>query len=146
VLGGLVNGLEKVDNALDQMQYGSDFLKKLAAGPDNPNYQGIPYVIVAGNTSILPEFLPKSAEDETRLTRLLDKLNLRRAFYGSVTYFAFFNQPNDIAVAVESIHHVPERCAASITRPDPVGCDHNSYFITRGGLKELAEALPASQG
>ncbi|MFM6282490.1 MAG: esterase/lipase family protein, partial [Dolichospermum sp.] len=66
VLGGLVSGLEAVDVTLDQMKPSSPFLRTLAASPD----PGIPYSVIAGNTSIMRAALVAEGKKESTFQRL----------------------------------------------------------------------------
>ena len=125
VLGSLLSAIETIDVALDQMQPGSEFLKSLEASPD----PGIPYTILAGNTSIIP-----AAVTSGQLKRLMQKL-----VRGAID-FPFLNQANDIAVAVYSIKKVNPAHLPS-AKIHEVACDHLTYFSTEAGLKALAAAL-----
>ncbi|NET38654.1 MAG: caspase [Cyanothece sp. SIO1E1] len=124
IFGSLLAQIEKVDNSLDQMEPSSKFLKKLVAASD----PGIPYTIVAGNTSLIPE-------DETAP---LKKKLLRKL--GNLVELPFFNQPNDIAVSVKSIANIPPG-----RNPEPliipVACNHLVYFKDPAGLAALADAV-----
>jgi pimeloyl-ACP methyl ester carboxylesterase len=125
VLGSLLSAIETIDVALDQMQPGSEFLKSLEASPD----PGIPYTILAGNTSIIP-----AAVTSGQLKQLMQKL-----VRGAID-FPFLNQANDIAVAVYSIKKVnPDRLPSA--QIHEVACDHLTYFSTEAGLNALAAAL-----
>jgi pimeloyl-ACP methyl ester carboxylesterase len=132
ILGILVASLEAIDVSLDQMKPDSDFLKTLAAS----EAPGIPYSVVAGNTSIIQ---PKSAEQVTKIQALLRKVSK------SAVEFPFLGQPNDIAVLVQSIKSVPEG-----RMPQPViqevACDHLVYFGNPAGLKGLSEAATRALG
>jgi hypothetical protein len=127
VLGSLLAALETIDVSLDQMKPNSDFLKSLAAS-DAP---GIPYSIVAGNTSIIQ---PKSEEQANKLKALLNKVSK------AATEFPFLGYPNDIAVLVNSIKSVPEG-----RMPQPViqevACNHLVYFANAVGLRGLSDAV-----
>ena len=124
VLGSLLGAIETIDVALDQMQPGSEFLKSLAASPA----PGIPYTIIAGNTSIIPIL-----EASGQLEQLMQKLC-------KVVELPFFGQPNDIAATVKSIKSVSPEYV-----PQPLiyeaACNHLTYFNTQAGLQALAEAL-----
>ncbi len=135
VLGTLVGAIEKIDVALDQMAPGSDVLKTLATSPD----PGIPYTIIAGNTSIIPAARESADGSESRMERLLKRLMPGNALRAA-TALAFFGAPNDIAVHVRSICAVPEdRSPAPAIVQTP--CDHITYFNSVAGLRALAEAL-----
>jgi len=133
VLGALLTALKSVDETLDQMDPKSNFLKSLASSPD----PGIPYRILAGNTSIISAAIER--QGQSRLARLLAKLNTQELLH-ITTALAFFGAPNDIAVSVESIKSVPAGRSPEAVVSE-VACDHISYFGTDAGLSALAEAL-----
>jgi hypothetical protein len=136
VLGGLTALIERPTVALDQMAPTSDFLKTLAASPD----PGIPYHMLAGNTSIIPA---ATAVADTSKGSMLGRLLGRLAspdLIRSVANPFFFGQANDVAVAVASMGAI----AGGRTPPYDVctvACDHMSYFRDEAGLKALALAL-----
>lgn len=134
LLAGLVGAIEKSGVTLNQMNPNSELLKELA-GADDP---AVPYVILAGNTSLITPAEPAAASQTGRLGQLLDRL--KQAGLRTV----FFNQPNDIAVTVTSIGTVPAN-----RQPAPVlhtiACDHLTYFSSEVGLKQLAEAALAGR-
>lgn len=137
-LGSLVGATEAVDVSLDQMNPGSAFLASLASSPD----PGVPYTILAGNTSIIATAqTPEPGADKGRLARLWDKIKKTNWVHTGAD-LAFFNQPNDIAVSVQSIRSVPDD-----RNPKPVkvevASDHVSYFSTQAGLQALADAVAA---
>jgi len=134
VLTGLVEGLELVDNALDQMNPGSDFLKNLAASPK----PAVPYSIIAGNTALVAAALEKDQAGASLFDRLWQRLK-PKPWLHTVTAPLFFGQPNDIAVTVESIRQAPMGDQAL-----EVACDHLTYFSTKEGLELLAQLLPAA--
>lgn len=119
VLGSLVAAIETIDTTLDQMQPDSEFLKSLAASPD----PGIPYTILAGNTSMIPA-----------------AVTLMQKLMSDAVALPFFGQPNDIAATVYSIKQVPEGRS-----PQPqvheVACDHLVYFTNQEGLNALSIAI-----
>lgn len=135
-LGTLLGAIETIDQTLDQMMPGSDFLKSLQASAD----PGIPYTIIAGNTSLRREVL-EPGQEQGRLQRLLSKLAPQQLLH-STTGLAFFGQPNDIAVSVQSIGAVP-RDRTPAPEVHEVSCDHITYFSTAAGLNALAHALAA---
>ena len=135
VLGSLVAAVEKIDDGLDQMQPGSEFLKNLATSPD----PGIPYTVLAGNTSIIPAALAPEDGKKSRVERLFASLRLRPAAYKAIS-LAFYNKPNDVAVSVESIGQLPAGRTQAIAVRE-VASDHMSYFTTEAGLQALADAL-----
>ncbi|MGL5877965.1 MAG: esterase/lipase family protein, partial [Xenococcaceae cyanobacterium] len=143
VLGMLVKALnttiavvEKIDISLAQMHPKSEFLKNLAANPA----PGIPYTIIAGNTSLVPAALvPESDRKSSPIERLTQKL------FNKVVALPFFGQANDIAVTVTSIKNVS---TARLPQPQiqEVGCDHLVYFSHREGLTALATAANRALG
>jgi pimeloyl-ACP methyl ester carboxylesterase len=139
LLGGLSNGIEAIDVTLDQMQPGAQILHSLWQSPD-PH---VHYTVIAGNTSIREEALASEPQPEQprRIERLMERLSLQHMLR-KTTALAFFGQPNDIAVSVASITHVPlER------EPRPaikeIACDHMTYFRTDAALRTLANLLSA---
>ncbi len=140
IIGLLVSVIEQVDVTLDQMRPGSDFLKTLAASPD----PGVPYAILAGNTTLLPHALEPEGTKPALIERLLARLAPEQ-LWRNVTALAFFGQPNDTAVSVASISSVPQgRTPAPLVRE--VASDHLMYFSTVAGLRALAEAIEAEAG
>ncbi|MCJ8283044.1 MAG: hypothetical protein MJK14_25385 [Rivularia sp. ALOHA_DT_140] len=99
IIAALLAFLEANDNALDQMRIQSDFIQSIAKNND-PN---VKYTIIAGDRNINPEALA-GPENYSAIERLMQKL------FGSavddVVDKAFFNQPTDIAVTLESIQSV----------------------------------------
>jgi hypothetical protein len=137
VLGSLVSAVEVIDVALDQMKPKSAFLASLASSSD----PGVPYFIIAGNTSIIPAALtPAAGEQQSRLARLWARIK-RTNWVHTGADLAFFNQPNDMAVSVQSIRSVPKRTPAVVKVETP--CDHLTYFSTVDGLQALADAVTA---
>ena len=70
VVGHLVAAIERIDVNLDQMQPGSPFLEELARNPD----PGIPYLMLTGDTSLVPRALQVDADGLSPLARLLSRL------------------------------------------------------------------------
>ena len=134
IIAALLAFLEANDNALEQMNIQSDFIQSIAKNKD-PNVQ---YTIIAGDRSVTPEALVESA-NSSKIQRLMQKL------FGSavdnVVDKVFFQQPNDIAVTIESITSVSKERNPQPIIISPVGCDHNSYFTTPAGLDALVQAL-----
>ncbi|BAZ37666.1 peptidase C14 caspase catalytic subunit p20 [Calothrix sp. NIES-4101] len=134
LVGTLMGTLEKnIGVSLDQMNPTSDFLNSLAASDD----PGIPYSIIAGNTSIIPAALEQQAERQSILERLQQRL------FKKVVEFPFFGEPNDIAVKVDSIKYIPQE-RSHPPNIQEVPCDHLSYFLnepTDVGLKALLAAI-----
>ncbi|WP_422614615.1 esterase/lipase family protein, partial [Aetokthonos hydrillicola] len=134
VVAMLMGALEQnIRVALAQMNPSSDFIKSLAESGD----PGIPYSIIAGNTSIIPAALEEQAPEKSIIERLQQRL------FKKVVELPFFGTPNDIAVKVDSITSIPT------ARSHPpyiqeVPCDHMSYFLdepTDVGLKALIAAI-----
>ncbi len=133
LLGNLIAAIEKADVTLDQMRPDSEFLKSLNACPDPK----VPYTIVAGNTSIIDITIPE-AKDRVKI--LLEKFNR----YGRrMVEFPFFEDPNDIAVAVHNMKKLPSDRIYPIQIYE-VGCNHLVYFTSEVGLKALAEAVKST--
>lgn len=82
VLGALLVAIEKADVTLDQLAPGSPFLASLALSAD----PGIPYTIIAGDTSLVPAALEaQTGEVGDRVRRLFEKLNLRRVLHATAS-------------------------------------------------------------
>ena len=129
-LGTAAGAVEAIDVSLDQMKPGSQFLSNLASSSD----PGIPYSIVAGNTSIIPAALESQGDKPSLIKRLTQKLGDR------AISLAFFGQPNDIAVTVDSIKSVNSDRAYPLQIQE-VACDHTVYFYHLEGLKGLSQAI-----
>lgn len=124
IFGALLSAVERVDNALDDMTPRSERLKSLAEAQD----PAVPYVAVAGSTSLLPP------NERTGIARVVRALSHRAATLVALGF------DNDIAVVVESAHAVPHgRLPAPELRV--IGCDHMSYFSSVTGLAALRAAV-----
>jgi hypothetical protein len=138
VVGGLAARIEKPTVTLNEMLPTSQVLADLKQSPD----PGIPYVLIAGNTSIIPPAVATpDAGKQSVLARLVARLTSPELLHKVANPF-FLGEVNDIAVSVSSM----ENLAAGRTSPfsvHPVGCDHLSYFSDPAGLKALAEVLSA---
>jgi len=136
VIAGLVAFLEASDNALDQMNPQSPFISSIANNPD-PNVQ---YTIIAGDRSIRQEALETDpGKQSSQIQRLLRKLF--SPSIDTLVNIVFLNQPNDIAVTLESIKSVSTNCTPQpIILPDSA-CGHLTYFTSESGLSALAQAL-----
>jgi pimeloyl-ACP methyl ester carboxylesterase len=137
IMAGLVAFLAVNDNASKQMKLDSDFIQSIAKNSD-PHIQ---YTIIGGDRSIRPEALQVEAgKDSSQIQRLMQKL------FGStvdcVVDRVFLQQPNDIAVTLESIKGVSleRNPQPRIISPD-VACDHLTYFSSQAGLDALVQAL-----
>ena len=112
--------------ALKEMQPDSTLAKALFSSEP----PGIPYTVIAGNTSLIRI---KNPEAQRKTEALLKRVG------HSVVDFPFMGDANDIAVKVNSITHLPVRSPApNITQ---VACDHLTYFSDPAGLAALAEAV-----
>ncbi len=135
VLAGLMGILEKnIWVALTEMNPASDVVKSLAASVD----PGIPYSIIAGNTSIIPAALQQQPEKNTSVFE-----RLQQSLFKKVVELPFFGVPNDIAVTVDSIKSIPKGRSLS-PKVQVVACDHLSYFgveLTTVGLEALVAAM-----
>ena len=124
VIGYLAKAIEKVDNALDDMDPTSDLIRALAAAPD----PGLHYVVIRGTRP-----WPDTA-DESRGKRIIGKL-------ATMGFDALFgDKVNDMAVSLESATAV----GAGWARP-PVpldaACNHVSYFSSKEGMAAIDAAL-----
>jgi pimeloyl-ACP methyl ester carboxylesterase len=135
VLAGLVQAVEAVDVTLDQMVPDSVFLRDLHASPDPK----VPYLLIAGDTALIPAPPETDAARRSRLERLLRRLWSDHSKY-KVADLLFAGSSNDFAVSVASMCRLPDgRQPALDVRP--AACDHMSYFRHPEGLKALASAL-----
>ena len=114
----------------------SKVLEALKQSPD----PGIPYVMLAGNTSIIPAAAESSNGGKASLlARLLTRLTSPELLHKVAKPF-FLDQENDVAVSVASMENIPSgRKQPFDVRP--VACDHLSYFRDPEGLKALATIL-----
>lgn len=136
VVGGLAALIENPTVALHEMLAGSGVLEALKLSPD----PGIPYVMLAGNTSIITA---ASAATDPREGSLLGRLIARLTSPGLLHNVAnpfFLSQANDVAVSVASMESISHgRNPPYEVRP--VACDHLSYFLDPAGLKALVTVL-----
>lgn len=135
ILGGLVAAIERVDVNVDQMQTGSAFLAELSRSAD----PGVPYVMLAGNTSLSPAGLRVDKNGLSPVGRLLARV-LSKPVLHSIGDTVFSDEPNDVAVSVASMKDVPGPWIPAYDAR-PVSCDHMSYFAHKAGLEALAKAL-----
>jgi hypothetical protein len=127
VLRGLTAALGDPRVALREMIPGSQTLKDLAKSSD----PGIPYTMLAGDTSIIPS----AAEKGGTASRLIGRLFGSSAMYAIANPF-FSGAPNDLAVAIASMKKLPESWARKM-RVVEAPCDHVTYFRSAAGLKAL---------
>jgi pimeloyl-ACP methyl ester carboxylesterase len=125
--GAATAGAERqMTTALKEMQAESTLVQTLFSS-DPP---GIPYTIIAGNTSLIQ---PSTPEHQEKIQALLKKI------VQNTIDLPFMGAANDIAVKVNSITHLPERSPApTVTQ---VACDHLTYFSHPAGLTALATAV-----
>ncbi|MHC0068440.1 caspase family protein [Nostoc sp. UIC 10890] len=135
VVGTLLGTLEKnIRVSLAQMNPASEFLNSLAASDD----PGIPYSIIAGNTSIIAAALEEQPQKKSSILK-----RLQQRLFNKVVELPFFGVPNDIAVKVDSIKSVPT-ARSHPPHIQEVPCDHMSYFLsepTEVGLQALIAAI-----
>ena len=136
VVAGLAAWIENPTVALNEMLPTSKVLEALKQSPD----PGIPYVMLAGNTSIIPAAAESSNGGKASLlARLLTRLTSPELLHKVANPF-FLDQENDVAVSVASMENIPSgRKQPFDVRP--VACDHLSYFRDPEGLKALATIL-----
>jgi pimeloyl-ACP methyl ester carboxylesterase len=139
VVGGLAAWMENPTVALNEMLPDAGILSELNKSAD----PGKPYIMLAGNTSIIPVATEATGiEKGSRLGRLLARLTSPDLLRKVANPF-FLDQANDIAVSVASMENIaPGRKPPYDVRP--VACDHLSYFRDPEGLKALAAVLAES--
>jgi hypothetical protein len=136
VVGGLAAWLENPTVALNEMLPSSTVLAELNESPD----PGIPYVMLAGNTSLIPAAIASpGAAKASALARLLSRLTSPDLLHKVANPF-FLDQENDVAVSVASMENVAPGRKFPLD-VHPVACDHLSYFRDPSGLQVLVEAL-----
>ncbi|GAA1790419.1 hypothetical protein GCM10009712_42070 [Pseudarthrobacter sulfonivorans] len=127
LVGGLVQAIERVDDAFDELQPDSELLKVLAKSSD----PRVPYTLLVGNQSL---------EGPTdRAAGLLERLRAHNLLAAAAA-LAFLSQPNDIAVSVLSAGAVPGP-RDPVVEAIPVACDHMTYFSSVVGQKVIENAL-----
>ena len=138
VIGSLAARMEDPSVALNEARPTSKVLAELKQSPD----PGISYVMIAGNTSIIPAAVAApDAAKASLLARLLTRLTSPELLHTVATPL-FLGHENDVAVSVASMADIPPgRKPACESRP--VGCDHLSYFRHPAGLKALVDVLSA---
>ncbi len=139
VVSGLSAYMEDPRVALHEMLTSSKVLAELKQNPD----PGIPYVMIAGNTSIIPAAIAAPATGKASLfARLMSRLASPELLHKVANPF-FLEEENDVAVAVSSMENIPPgRKPAFEVRP--VACDHLSYFNNPAGLKALVDVLSSA--
>jgi len=136
VVGGLAAWMENPTVALKEMLPGAGILSELNKSAD----PGVPYIMLAGNTSIIPAATETTGVAKgSPLGRLLARLTSPKMLHEVANPF-FLDQANDIAVSVASMENIaPGRKPPYDVRP--VACDHLSYFRDPAGVKALATVL-----
>jgi hypothetical protein len=117
----LLNRSKRVTPTLEQMNPDADFIRTLNASPD----PRIPYTILAGDVDAYQE------PSDAFFARMLVK-----AGKGPLFDALFANQPNDIAVGVQSILGVGTGRAIAPDRHN-VACHHLNYFVSAAGQEAL---------
>ncbi|QDV37457.1 caspase family protein [Tautonia plasticadhaerens] len=130
VLGGLVAAGSDPRVTLREMLPGSETLTAMGQDGD----PGIPYTILAGNTSIIPA----AREDGGPVSRLMARIFGTQALYRVANPF-FLGSPNDVAVAIASMTQLGPGRAPLV--PVETECDHLTYFRSPAGLASLDRAL-----
>ncbi len=136
VVAGLAKWMENPTVTLNEMLPKSKVLADLKESPD----PGIPYVMLAGNTSIIPAAVaaPESGNASV-FARLVSRLTSPDLMHKVANPF-FLHQENDVAVSVLSMENIPSGRKHPFN-VRPVACDHLSYFRDPEGLKALAAVL-----
>lgn len=120
---GASKAIDPALESLDELNPASPLLKYLNDGCDPE----IPYSIIAGNTSLLPE-------EKTLWKRLIspyDYLDL-----------GLFHEDNDMAVRVTSILTLKNsETRQFVPKKQTIACDHITYFTNPIGLKTLAAMI-----
>jgi len=131
VMHGLARALGDARMTLTEMIPKSEILEELERSPD----PGIPYTMLAGDTSIVPA----QPGAENPALRLVERLFGANAFYAIANPF-FLGELNDIAVAVSSMTHLPDgwKRPVHVVKSE---CDHLTYFHSKPGLDHLREVL-----
>ena len=129
---GLISrATQGIDTTFNQIQPGSELLKLLDASQD----PGIPYTIIAGNSSVAPGADEADREDgSSRLSRLLKKVTRKGAA------LAFLRQPNDMFASVHSMRSIAADRSPQVEIIE-AACDHFTYFSSEAGRKALSNAL-----
>jgi hypothetical protein len=127
VVGALVQAVEGVDDALDELEAGSPVLATLAAAGD----PGVPYTLVIGDRAL--------ADPHGRAAGLLKRLRVRNLL-GAAASVAFLARPNDIAVSVTSAGAVPGPRTPAV-ETITVACDHLSFFSSEVGRAAIEKGL-----
>ncbi|AEE48216.1 caspase family protein [Haliscomenobacter hydrossis] len=129
-LSFLTGGLGKrVFNTLNQLHLGSDFLQQLNSG----SAPEVPYYLLAGDTSHIEALF---AEDDP-LWKKIWRCIKDRGLYILADELIFDEEPNDLAVRLESMKALPWGHQRVL---EPL-CDHLSYFSNDESLEMLKEVI-----
>ena len=132
VLTFIGKGLEKrIFKTLDQMGPGSSFLTELNSG-GQPTDQ-VEYALLAGDTNLIKAPILRKDPMWKKLMKALKK----RGAYLFLDYLVFDDDPNDMAVKVESMKVLPDPNA----RIEVIDCNHLMYFSDKDSLKLLQELV-----
>lgn len=137
---GLLGYIEKEDRMLDEMSPQSDLIKILAQSPAPKT----PYTIFAGDTSLTSNASIVADNRPSLIADLMQRLKLTQRLH-KIASLSFLNQPNDIAVSVESCYNFPKNWTLPPTQ-QTVACDHLTYFTAEASLNTLQTALVVGQG
>jgi hypothetical protein len=135
-MGWLAKWVESPTTALNEMLAGAEVQVALNQSTD----PGIPYTMIAGNTSLITAAVTPPAPDKPSLfARLIGRVT-SPGFLHNVASPFFLGQQNDVAVSVSSMENVAQGRGKPL-EVRPVACDHLTYFTDPEGLKALAEVL-----
>jgi len=125
--------LEKaVFRTLEEMDPCSSFLAQLnAPGKARP---GVPYYLVGGDTR---EIAVTHPEDASLLEKIFETLKTR-GLYTGLDLAVFDKAPNDMAVKVDRMKHLPW---GGHDQAEIVDCDHVSYFGDKESLGKIGGFL-----
>ncbi|MEY4530012.1 MAG: hypothetical protein RLZZ156_733 [Deinococcota bacterium] len=121
IIAGILGFIEQLDKNMDDLNPNSGVFSALAATSDPK----IPYTLICGDVLL-----------ETSKQPLFQKLAKK---LGTRAFFA--NQPNDIAVSMESAMNVASNREPAPIKVVAIACDHMSYFSTPVGITALVNAL-----
>jgi len=143
VLRGLVRVTQSADASIEQFRCGSSVLQSLNDG-EGP---AIPYLVIAGTSSLVPHALSPESIGQSPFDRLLSRV-VDSADSRAELARLFGAQENDLAVA-EAIGRDLGGSASTRASSDPSGklaiktaaCDHFTYFQSREVLEFIREVL-----
>ncbi len=126
---GSVKAFDNLGGSMEQMAKDSDFLKVL----QNANDPGIPYTVLAGDTSSIPK------ESEGTVGKILERMGINDPDFSMLKKWVF-KEPNDMAVGVASIKHVPTG-RSPLPAIQEVPSNHFSYFSEGSGLGAVQQVI-----